>query len=57
MVRRALVAELAQTPEAFQRAFLYFSHHGVATCSEREPHCSVCPILDGCPEGMRRAGA
>ena len=37
-----------------RRAFLYLSHHGAATCTEADPHCGVCPLLDDCPEGKRR---
>jgi endonuclease-3 len=53
-VQRAMTAELQPGADRFRRAFLYLSHHGGSTCTEREPHCSVCPILAGCPEGERR---
>jgi len=56
-VRRALVRELPRNPEAFRRAFLYLSNHGSATCTERDPHCSVCPLLTDCPYGRMKLQA
>ena len=53
-VRDAVSNELPPDIEAYQRAFLYLSHHGAATCTEGDPHCTVCPLLPDCPEGHRR---
>ena len=53
-VREAVSTELPPDIEAYQRAFLYLSHHGAATCTEADPHCTVCPLLSDCPEGQRR---
>ena len=53
-VQQAMTAELPQTTDAFRRAFLYLSHHGAATCTEGDPHCTVCPLLEDCPEGKKR---
>jgi endonuclease-3 len=53
-VREALAPPLGESLEAFRRTFVYFSHHGGATCTERDPHCGVCPLLEDCPEGKRR---
>jgi endonuclease III len=53
-VQEALTRELPPDVEAFRRAFLYLSHHGGATCTEADPHCVVCPLLEGCPEGQMR---
>lgn len=53
-VQRALTAELEPNAAAFRRAYLYLSHHGVATCTEGDPHCAICPLLQGCPEGANR---
>ena len=50
-VQRALSRELPRDADAFRRAFLYLSHHGAATCTERDPHCAVCPLLTDCPDG------
>jgi hypothetical protein len=55
-VQTAMSAELPDSVEAYRRAFLYLSHHGAATCTEAEPHCSVCPLLKDCPEGGRGFG-
>ncbi len=54
-VRLAMAAELSDTVEAYRLAYLYFSHHGAATCTDADPHCSVCPLLNDCPEGKKRA--
>ncbi len=53
-VREALALEIGGSLEAFRRTYLYLSHHGAATCTERDPHCGVCPLLGECPEGQRR---
>jgi endonuclease III len=56
-VQEAMTIELPPAIDAYRRAFLYLSHHGGATCTEADPHCSVCPVLKDCPEGKRRAAA
>ena len=53
-VQKALSAELPTNTTTFRRASLYLSHHGAATCTETDPHCSVCPLLSDCPEGRKR---
>ena len=53
-VQAAMTRELQPTAETFRHAFVYLSHHGAATCTEADPHCTVCPLLDECPEGKRR---
>ncbi len=53
-IRQAVSAELPATLDAFRRAFLYLDHHGAATCTETDPHCGVCPLLQDCPEGKKR---
>ncbi len=53
-VQQALSAGLPQNVDAFRRAFLYLSHHGVSTCTESDPHCGVCPLLKECTEGKKR---
>jgi len=55
-VRRALSRELPHNPDGFRRASVYLSHHALTTCTERDPHCQVCPLLQDCPEGTTRAG-
>jgi endonuclease-3 len=53
-VQAALTAELPESIDVYRRAFIYLSHHGGATCTESDPHCSVCPLLKECPEGQKR---
>ena len=53
-VQEALARELPVSADAYRRAFLYLSHHGGATCTESDPHCSICPLLRECPEGQKR---
>jgi endonuclease-3 len=54
-VREALSARLPPDAAAYRRAFLYLNHHGAVTCTEADPHCTVCPLLGDCPEGARRS--
>jgi endonuclease III len=54
-VREAIAADLPETLDAYRRAYIYFDHHGSATCTESDPHCQVCPLLKDCPEGQARA--
>jgi endonuclease-3 len=54
-VHNALTRELPRHIEAYRRAYLYLSHHSASTCTDREPHCAVCPLLTDCPYGRRRA--
>jgi hypothetical protein len=54
-VRQALTTRLGQDLEAFRRTFVYFEHHGAATCTERDPHCAICPLLADCPEDRKRS--
>ena len=56
-VQQALERELPASVDAFRRAYVYLSHHGAATCTEADPHCTVCPVLKACPEGTRRIGS
>jgi endonuclease III len=53
-VERAIARALPRTPTALRHAYVYLSHHAVATCIERQPHCGVCPLLADCTEGQRR---
>jgi endonuclease III len=55
-VQDALARELTTSADAYRRAFLYLSHHGGATCTESDPHCSICPLLKDCPDGQKRVG-
>ena len=51
--RRELGVLLGQDPEAFRRAAVYLTHHGSLTCTDREPHCGVCPLAGECPASAR----
>jgi endonuclease III len=45
----AAAEELGCVLSAMQRATLYLSHHGRATCVEAEPLCRICPLRSDCP--------
>jgi len=53
-VRDALAKELPSDLERYRTAFIYLSHHGGATCTEADPHCTICPLVKECPEGRTR---
>jgi endonuclease-3 len=46
--------ELSATFAAYQRASIYLNHHGAVTCTDKDPHCGVCPLLADCPYGQSR---
>jgi endonuclease III len=48
-VRMVLGSLLRGDLDACRRAFVYLSHHASLTCTEREPHCRVCPLAPECP--------
>jgi endonuclease III len=52
-VREAISAQLPPQPDAYRRTFLYLNHHGATTCTEADPHCTVCPVLEACPAGLQ----
>lgn len=41
--------ELGGVVTAIQRATLYLSHHGRATCIDADPLCHICPLRSDCP--------
>jgi endonuclease III len=45
----AATEQLGGVLTAMQRATLYLSHHGRATCVEADPLCHICPLRSGCP--------
>ena len=45
----AVADELGGVLTAIQRATLYLSHHGRATCLETDPRCHICPLRSPCP--------
>ena len=42
-------AQLGGVLTAMQRATLYLSHHGRATCVDVDPLCHICPLRSECP--------
>jgi endonuclease-3 len=52
-VREALTRELQPDVDAFRRTFIYLSNHAAATCTERDPHCAVCPLIRDCAYGRK----
>ena len=53
VMRKALAGELHGDVDALCRAVVYLSHHGAATCTDSNPHCTICPLLRGCAYGIR----
>ena len=47
-------SELSENLDDYRRACTYLTHHAVATCSDKDPHCTVCPLLTDCPYGQSR---
>ena len=44
----AVIDQLGGVLTAIQRATLYLSHHGRATCVEADPLCHICPLRSPC---------
>jgi endonuclease-3 len=55
-IRVAAARELTPAVAPYRRAYMYLAHHGLATCTEADPHCRVCPLLDECASGQERIG-
>ena len=45
-------SELPHSLDAYRRASMYLSHHAAATCTDKDPHCQVCPLKSDCPYGQ-----
>ena len=45
-------SELEQTVDAYRRTCTYLTHHAAATCTDKDPHCGVCPLRADCPYGQ-----
>jgi endonuclease III len=52
--RAALCAEIKGDLDVIRATTLYLTHHGLSTCVDSDPHCSVCPLLCDCPFGRSR---
>lgn len=53
-IRQAIGPELGERVTSYRDAYVYFEHHGVATCTETDPQCEKCPLLKDCPFGQNR---
>jgi endonuclease III len=49
--RIAVTGQLPRSLERWREAAVYLSHHAAATCTEADPHCSVCPLRSDCVFG------
>ena len=45
-------SELPDGIDAWRRACTYLTHHAAATCTDKDPHCHVCPLRPDCPYGQ-----
>jgi endonuclease III len=53
MVRQALMRESGRDVATLRLLSQYLTHHGLSTCTESAPHCTVCPLALDC-EWIRR---
>jgi endonuclease III len=53
-IRGAIAPELGERVAAYRDAYVYFEHHGAATCTETDPQCDTCPLLKDCSFGQAR---
>jgi endonuclease III len=53
LVRQALMRESGRESATLRLLSQYFTYHGLSTCTETAPHCSVCPLAHDC-EWIRR---
>jgi endonuclease III len=53
-IRVAVAAELPDSVSVYRRAYTYLAHHGAKTCTETDPRCDECPLIDECPFGKSR---
>jgi len=54
-VRDKLNAELPETFEARQRAYLLLKRHGHEICKRSAPRCEICPVTGQCAYIQRKA--
>jgi len=55
--RHELGVLLGNDPHVLRRAVVYLTHHGSLTCTDREPHCRVCPLASECPASDSSTGS
>ena len=53
-IRQAIAPELGDRVAAYRDTYVYFEHHGSATCTETDPQCDTCPLLKECSYGQSR---
>jgi adenine-specific DNA glycosylase len=46
--RQALLRESGRDPHTLRAVSQFFSHHGLTTCTEAAPHCTICPVATEC---------
>jgi endonuclease-3 len=46
-------SELSESIDSWRRACTYLTHHAAATCTDKDPHCGVCPLREDCPYAGR----
>jgi endonuclease III len=54
-IRQAIAPELGDQVAAYRDAYVYFEHHGSATCTETDPQCDTCPLLKDCSYGQAQS--
>jgi len=48
-------SELPDAIDMWRRACTYLTHHAATTCTDKDPHCGVCPLRADCPYGHDRS--
>jgi endonuclease III len=48
VARRSVMVESGRDVETLRALTLYLTHHGLATCTQVAPHCTVCPVAADC---------
>ena len=46
--RHGVMAEAGPDVETLRALSQYLTHHGLATCTDAAPHCTVCPLAPDC---------
>jgi len=51
--RRAILSECGREISVIRSVAEFLTHHGLLTCTETSPHCTVCPLAPDC-EWLRK---
>ena len=54
-VQQNIASVLPHNPEALQQAFLLLREHGRVLCKDKNPHCNLCPLAEGCDYAAKTA--